>query len=72
MCEICSKLTIKTPEQRSGVFVVNFEQISYIVLVFPLLILYKQILVGLLLVPMLIVLIDFYLPNADYHTYNKE
>ena len=39
MCEVCSKLTIKTPEQRqlrcSGVFVVNFEEISHIVLVFP-------------------------------------
>ena len=33
MCEICSKLTIKTPERRqrrrSGVFIVNFEYISY-------------------------------------------
>ena len=41
MCEIYSKLTIKTPERRhrrrSGVFIVNFEQISGIVLVFPLL-----------------------------------
>ena len=27
MCEIWSKLTIKTPEQSSGVFLVNFEQI---------------------------------------------
>ena len=31
MCKICSKLTIKTPERRhsrrSGVFIVNFEQI---------------------------------------------
>ena len=31
-CEICSKLTIKTPERRqwgrSGVFIVNFEQAS--------------------------------------------
>ena len=26
-CEICSKLTIKTPERRSGVFIVNFENI---------------------------------------------
>ena len=37
-CEIRSKLTIKTPEQRqwgrSGVFIVNFEHISYVVLVF--------------------------------------
>ena len=39
-CEICSKLTIKTPEQRwrcSGVFMVNFEHISQLVLVFLLL-----------------------------------
>ena len=30
MCEICSKLTIKTPERRRrrfGVFIVNFKQI---------------------------------------------
>ena len=37
-CGICSKLTIKTPEQRqwrrSGVFIVNFEHISHHVLVF--------------------------------------
>ena len=30
-CEICSKLTVKTPERRqwrrSGVFIVNFEHI---------------------------------------------
>ena len=25
MCEICSKLTIKTPERLSGVFIVNNE-----------------------------------------------
>ena len=45
MCEICSKLTIKTPKRRhchhSGVFIVAFEQISYIVLAFPLLTLNK-------------------------------
>ena len=39
MCEICSDLTIKTPEwrhwSRSGI-VINFERISHIVLVFPL------------------------------------
>ena len=38
--EICSKLTIKTPERcqqrRSRVFAVSFEQIPHIVLVFPL------------------------------------
>ena len=41
MCEICSELTIKTPEwrqwRRSSVFIVNFEQISHVVMVFPLL-----------------------------------
>ena len=50
ICEICSKLTIKTPEQRqlprqwhpSGVFIVNFKHISHIVLVFPLLTLNKS------------------------------
>ena len=45
MCEICSKLTIKTPERRhwrrSGVFIVNFEQISNIVVVSLLLTLNK-------------------------------
>ena len=28
-CELCSKLTIKTPERCCGVFIVNFEQISH-------------------------------------------
>ena len=46
-CEICSKLTIKTPEQRrSGVFIVNFENISHLVLVFPLLTLSKYMSAG--------------------------
>ena len=40
-CEICSKLTVKTPERRqwhrSGVFVVEFEHISHFVPVFLLL-----------------------------------
>ena len=40
-CEIYSKLTIKTPERRqwrrSGVFIVNFEHISRLGLVFSLL-----------------------------------
>ena len=34
MCEICSKLTVKTPEQRHwrrlGVFIVNFEHVSHL------------------------------------------
>ena len=33
-CEICSKFTIKSPERRSSVFIVNFEHISLLVLVF--------------------------------------
>ena len=40
-CEICSKLTIKTPERRQwrhfAVFIVNFEHISQLILVFLLL-----------------------------------
>ena len=37
-CEICSKLTIKTSERRwPGVFIVNFEHISHLVMVFLLL-----------------------------------
>ena len=31
--QICSKFTIKT--RHSGFFIANFEQISYLVLVFP-------------------------------------
>ena len=37
-CEICSRLTIKTPERhhcgRSGVFIVNFDHISHLFVVF--------------------------------------
>ena len=37
-CEICSKLTIKTPERRqwsrSGIFIVNFEHILHLALLF--------------------------------------
>ena len=44
-CEICSKLTIITPERRywrhSGVFIVSFEHTSYLVIVFLLLTLSK-------------------------------
>ena len=40
-CEICSKLTMKIPQRRqwrrSGIFIVNFEHISHLVLVFLLL-----------------------------------
>ena len=41
ICEICSKLTIKTPERgqwrRSGVFLVSFEHVLHLVIVFLLL-----------------------------------
>ena len=49
-CEICSKLTIMTPERRQwrryGVFTVNFEHISHLVLVFILFTLKMQLLPG--------------------------
>ena len=49
--EICSKFTKKTPEQRqwrcSGVFIINFEHILHIVLVFYLLTLKKKIPTGI-------------------------
>ena len=43
VCKKCSKLTVR---RRFVVFIVNFEQISLIVLVFPLLTLNKQMLTG--------------------------
>ena len=50
MCEICSKLTIKPSKrrhwQRSGVFIVKFEQISDGALVLPLLALSMQMPAG--------------------------
>ena len=49
-CEICSKLTINTPERRhwrrSGVFTVNFEHTSHHFLVFLLLTFSKKTLAG--------------------------
>ena len=52
--EICSKLTIKTVERRqldrSGVFVVNYKQISHIILMLPLLTLKKEMLADFMLV----------------------
>ena len=49
-CEICSKITIKTPERRhwrrSGVFIVSFEHISHLVLLFLLLTLNMQLPAG--------------------------
>ena len=49
-CEICPKLTIKTPERRhwrrSGVLIINFEHISHLFLMLLLLALNKQMLPG--------------------------
>ena len=48
--EICLKLTTKAPEwrqwRRSGVFIVNFERISHLFLMFLLLILNKLMMAG--------------------------
>ena len=49
-CEICLKLTIKTPKRchwcQSGVFFVNFEHILHLILVFLLITLSRQMLAG--------------------------
>ena len=49
-CEICSKLTVKAPERRnwspSGVFIVNLQHISHVLLVFLLLNLNNKMLAG--------------------------
>ena len=49
-CEICLKLTIKIPERRhwrcSGIFIVSFEYISHLFLVFLLLTLNMKLLAG--------------------------
>ena len=50
-CEICPKLTIKIPEQRHWrVFIVNFENISHLILVYLLLNLNMQLPAGLNLI----------------------
>ena len=48
--EICSKLTIKIPERRHGIFIENFEHISHLVLVFLLLNLSRQMPATLVLI----------------------
>ena len=49
-CDICSKLTTQTPKEHqwhcSGVPIVNFEHISYFVLVFLLLTFNREMLAG--------------------------
>ena len=49
--EICSKLTIKIPERRNwrrfGIFIVNFEHISHLALVFVLLTLSRYMPAGI-------------------------
>ena len=51
-CEIYSKLTIKTPRHRSGVFNVNFDHNSRHALVFLLLTLNMQLLAGFSCLPL--------------------
>ena len=49
MYEICPKLTIKSQNDVTDLlFILNFEQILHIVMVFPLLILNNYILAGIL------------------------
>ena len=49
MCEICSKLTIKTPERRQfAISIFNPEHVLHLVLVLLKLTLNKQMLVGLI------------------------
>ena len=49
-CGICSKLTMKIPERRHwrrfGIFIVDFEHISHLALVFLFLILNMKLLAG--------------------------
>ena len=45
-CEICSNLAIKTPKWSSTIFVVDFEHISHLFLVFLLLTLNKLVFAG--------------------------
>ena len=47
-CEICSKLTTKTSERREDIFIVNFEHILHLDLVFLLLNLSMYLPAGLL------------------------
>ena len=66
-CEICSKLTIKTPERhhwcRSGVFIGNFEHISHLVLVFSI-VKFKHVNTGWV-APCQIPMIQFYSKNSS-------
>ena len=52
-CEICSEFTIKTPERRqwrrSAVFLVNFENISHLAVVFLSLTFIRQMPAGMIL-----------------------
>ena len=45
-CEICSKLTIKTVERRSGVFIATFEHILHLFLVLLLFSMNREMFVG--------------------------
>ena len=74
--EICSKLTIKTPEGphwcRFGVFIVNFKHVSHLALVFLLLTLKSAADLTLKTIDIHLVFIEKYfinLPLADKHLY---
>ena len=69
-CEICLKLTIKTPERRqwprSGVFIVNFEYISHLVLLFLLLTLNMWLPAGFTYTIIRSFLLDIIYPNLHF------
>ena len=70
-CEIYSKLTLKTPGRhwhRCGVSIVNFEHISYLVLVFLLITLSRQTPAGIAL--MLFMMINVCLIHFSTLGYN--
>ena len=71
-CQICSELTIKTPEgrhwRRSSVFAVNLEHISHLVLVFLLLTLSRQMPAGSVLdILAIFTRIYFFRDVFEYH-----
>ena len=77
-CEICLKLTIKTPGRRhwrfSSVFIVNFEHILHLFLVFLLLTLTKKMFSGIVTVCLVYsnimkTMILFYLKTSMCHNF---
>ena len=72
-CETCSKVTVKTTEWRqwcrSGVFIVNFEHISLLFLVFLLLTLDKSTLLGLLFI-IIVTQCDALSPSTKFSSFH--